>query len=88
MHAHGVKSEAEILNILKLPWDTWATDLLVCKRTPRTGTFHQTWVTEGDTACCVKGVLHNFTSAMEVVSSWVSVLTRFNRRKPATLIYI
>ena len=58
-------SEAEILNILKNPQDAqgngrFATDLQVCRQMsdgdPRTGMFHQTWVTTGDTSCSVKGV--------------------------------
>ena len=46
-----LNSEAEIVDFLKLPWDTlglgrFATDSRVCKRSsdsdPWTGTFHQT----------------------------------------------
>ena len=59
------KSEAEIAINSNLPSDAqgnglFSTDLQGRKRTsggdPRTLTFHQTWVTKGDTACSVKGV--------------------------------
>ena len=62
------KSEAEILNSLKLPKDDqgslqFATDSQGHTRTsdgnPMTGTFPQTWPTTGDTACSVNGVLKN-----------------------------
>ena len=58
-------SEAEILNISKLPWDTrgngwFATDSQVCKwmsgSDPRTGTFRQRLLTTDDTICSVTGV--------------------------------
>ena len=61
------KSEAEIFNSLKVPLDTkgngrFAPDSQGLKQTsgsdPRTRTFHKRWVTVGDTACSVKGVLH------------------------------
>ena len=60
------KSEAEILNSLKLPYDFkgngwFATDLQCClwmsDGDARTGTFPQMWPTAGDTACSVNGVL-------------------------------
>ena len=60
------KSEAEILNSLKLPEDLqgngqFATDSQGCLQTsdedPRTGTFPQMRSTMGDTTCSVKGVL-------------------------------
>ena len=34
----------------------------------RTGTFHQPWVTIGDTACSVKGVL--YTSSKQIWPPW------------------
>ena len=61
-----LNSEMEILNILKLWEDVegngrFATDLQGRKQIsggdPRTGTFHYLWVTMGDTACSVNGVL-------------------------------
>ena len=59
------KSELEILNSLKLPWDSqgngrFTTDLQgrlwMSNSDPRTGTFPQMRPTVGDTACNVKGV--------------------------------
>ena len=59
------QSEAEIKKFWKQPWDSkgngqFATDSQGHIRTsdgdPRTGTFHQTRVTAGDTACNVNGV--------------------------------
>ena len=61
-------SEAEILNFLNLPWGAqgkgwFATDSQGCIQRSdsdsRTGTFHQTQVTAGDTACNVNGVLQH-----------------------------
>ena len=73
VHAHFLlsmlmvpKSEAEILNILKLPSDAQgngqsATDSQVCKQAsdsdPRTRTFQQTRPTMGDTTSSVKGII-------------------------------
>ena len=59
------KSEAEILNALKLPYcvqgnGRFATDsqgrIQTSDRDPRTGTLHQTWVTAGETTCNVNRV--------------------------------
>ena len=59
------KSEAEILNSLKLLQDLqgngqFTTDsqghLQMSDSDSRTGTFPQMWPTEGDTACSVKGL--------------------------------
>ena len=62
------KSEAEISNILKLWYISqgkgrFATDSQCCIRMsdgdPRTGMFHQIWVTTHDTTCSVNEVLED-----------------------------
>ena len=67
------------MNILKLPLDMQGNGQLATysqgrKRTsdgdPRTGTFHQTQVTTGNTTCSVKGVYKEF------VAIWMEQLLR------------
>ena len=83
------KSEVEIWNFWKQPWDSWgngrfATDsqgrIQTSDGDPRTGIFHQTLVTAGDTTCNVNGVLRN-VYVLEVTQLWplkIEVLNYFN----------
>ena len=80
------KSEAKILNSLKLLWDSqgngrFTTDSQVCKwmsnGNPRTGMLHQTLPMAGDTACSVKGVLTSCTETTVQSTSGLRFLCNF-----------
>ena len=71
-----LKSEAEIWNFWKQPWNLqgkwWFTTdsqghIRMSDGDPRTGTFHWTRVTVGNTTCRVNGVLHRHMYSYQVI---------------------
>ena len=80
-HAHGSEIRGGNFNLFKTSVGCTRIGTVgrysqVCKWTsdgdPRTGTFHETWVTMGDTVCSVKGVSE---IATDIYFYWYSIST-------------